>query len=134
MKKLSESLQVFVCLIICAAVAACGAQGSGPVTLTQKDAGTTVHVKQGANVNITLAGNPTTGYTWEVAPGGSGVLEQQGEPAFKPDSSAVGSGGMVTLQFKAAQAGTINLKLIYHRTFEPNVAPLNTFEVTIVVE
>jgi inhibitor of cysteine peptidase len=91
-------------------------------------------VKQGANVNITLAGNPTTGYTWEVSPGGSSVLEQQGDPAFKPDSSAVGSGGMMTLQFKAAQAGTINLKLIYHRTFEANVAPLHTFEVTIVVE
>jgi len=134
MKKLSERLQLVVCLIICAAMAACGARGSDSVTLTQKDAGTTVHLKQGTNVNIALEGNPTTGYTWEVAPGGNGVLEQQGEPAFKPDSSAVGSGGMVTLQFKASQAGTINLKLIYHRTFEPNVAPLHTFEVTIVVE
>ena len=134
MKKLSEILQLVVCLIICAAMAACGARGSDSVTLTQKDAGTTVHLKQGTNVNIALEGNPTTGYTWEVAPGGSSVLEQQGEPTFKPDSSAVGSGGMVTLQFKASQAGTINLKLIYHRTFEPNVAPLHTFEVTIVVE
>jgi inhibitor of cysteine peptidase len=133
MKKLSESL-LFVCLLICAAVTACGAKRSGSVTLTQKDAGTTVHVKQGANVNITLDGNPTTGYTWEVAPGGSSVLEQQGDPASKPDSSAVGSGGMVTLKFKAAQAGTINLKLVYHRTFEPNVVPLHTFEVKIVVE
>jgi inhibitor of cysteine peptidase len=137
MKKLPEStqkVQLFVCLIICAALAACGAQGMDSLTLTQKDAGTTVHVKQGANVNISLEGNPTTGYTWEVAPGGSGVLAQQGEPTFKPDSNAIGSGGMVTLQFKAAQAGTTNLKLIYHRTFEPNVAPLNTFEVTIDVK
>ncbi len=130
----TRNVQLFVCLMICAALAACGAQGPDPVTLTQKDAGTTVHVKQGSVLNITLEGNPTTGYTWEVVPGGSGVLEQQGEPAFKADSSALGSGGMMTLQFKATQTGTTALKLIYHRTFEPNVAPLQTFEATIVVE
>ncbi len=130
----TKRVQLIVCLIIGLALAACGAKGVDPVTLTQKDAGTTVHVKQGSVVNIQLEGNPTTGYTWEVAPGGSGVLEQQGEPAFKADSNALGSGGMMTLQFKAAQTGTTALKLIYHRTFEPNVAPLNTFEVTIVAE
>ena len=130
----AQKVQLFVCLIICAALAACGTPGTNPVALTQKDAGTTVHVKQGSIVNIQLEGNPSTGYTWEVAPGGGGVLEQQGEPTFKADSTVLGSGGMVTLQFKAAQAGTSNLKLIYHRPFEPNVAPLHTFQVTIVAE
>lgn len=130
----TQRVRLLICLIICAALAACGAKGADSLMLTQKDAGTTVHVKQGGIVNITLEGNPTTGYTWEVAPGGSGVLEQQGEATFKADSSALGSGGMMTLQFKAAQAGTTDLKLVYHRTFEPNVAPLHTFEVTIVVE
>ena len=130
----TRRVALFVCLIICAALAACGAKGVDPVTLTQKDAGTAVHVKQGSIVNVTLEGNPTTGYTWEIAPGGSGVLEPQGEPVFKADSNALGSGGMMTFQFKAAQAGTSSLKLIYHRTFEPNVAPLQTFEVTIIVE
>ena len=130
----TRKVQLCVCLIICAALSACAAKSSEPVSITQKDAGTTVHVKQGSIVNITLEGNPTTGYTWEVAPGASGALEQQGEPSFKADSSALGSGGMMTLQFKAARAGTSTLKLIYHRSFEPNVAPLQTFEVTIVVE
>ena len=130
----TRKVQLFVCLVICAALSACAAKNSDMVALTQKDAGTTVHVKQGSIVSIILEGNPTTGYTWEVAPGGSGSLEQQGESSFKADSSALGSGGMMTLQFKAAQAGTSTLKLIYHRSFEPNVAPLQTFEVTIVVE
>ncbi len=130
----TRNVRLFACLVVYALLAGCGAQGADPVTLTQKDAGTTVHVKQGSVVNITLEGNPTTGYTWEVAPEGSGGLAQQGEPSFKADSSALGSGGMMTLQFKAAQAGTTTLKLIYHRTFEPNVPPLQTFEVTIVVD
>ena len=131
---LAKQVRLFICLILCAALAACGAQKPAAVTLTQKDAGTTVHVKQGSVVNVQLEGNPSTGYIWEVAPGADVALQQQGEPAFKAGSSAVGSGGMVTLQFKAAQAGTTTLKLIYHRTFEPNVAPLHTFEVTIVAE
>jgi inhibitor of cysteine peptidase len=131
----TKSVLPFVCLIIiCLALAGCGAKGVDPVTIAQKDAGTTIHVKQGSLLNVTLEGNPTTGYTWEVAPGAGAGLEQQGEPEFKADSSALGSGGMMTLQFKAAQTGTTDLKLIYHRTFEPNAAPLQTFEVTIVVE
>jgi inhibitor of cysteine peptidase len=115
-------------------LAACSTPSAGPVSLTQKNAGATVHVKQGSIVTIQLEGTPSTGYTWEVAPGTAGALEQQGEPTFKAASSAVGSGGTVTLQFKAAQAGATNLKLIYHRRFEPNVAPLIEFDVTIVAE
>lgn len=130
----TKNVLPFAYLVICLTLGACGAQGVDPVTITQKDAGTTIRVKQGSLINVTLEGNPTTGYTWEAAPGAGAGLEPQGEPAFKADSSALGSGGMMTLQFKAAQTGTIDLKLIYHRTFEPNVAPLRTFEVTIVVE
>ncbi len=130
----TRKAQLFICLIIGAALAACGALGANPVSLTGKDAGSTVHVKQGGMVQIALEGNPTTGYTWEVAPGSGAGLTQQGEPEFKADSSALGSGGIMTLRFQATQAGTSTLKLIYHRTFEPNVAPLDTFEVTIVVE
>jgi len=40
----------------------------------------------------------------------------------------------VTLPFEAAGAGKTALKLIYHRSFEPNVPPLKTFEANIVVQ
>jgi inhibitor of cysteine peptidase len=83
---------------------------------------------------IALEGNPTTGYTWETAPDSSDVVALQGEPQFKADTSALGSGGTMTLQFKAVKQGTAPLKLIYHRTFEPGVAPLQSFDVTVVVE
>ncbi len=130
----TRKAQLFICLMIGAALAACGALGSDPLSLTKKDAGSTVHVKQGGTVQIALEGNPTTGYTWELAPGSGAGLTQQGEPEFKADSNALGSGGIMTLRFQATQAGTSTLKLIYHRTFEPNVAPLDSFEVTVVVE
>ena len=125
-------VQLFLCLVFLLAVAACVLPGPGATSLTAKDAGSTIHVKQGDIVQVSLSGNPTTGYTWEAMPG-SGGLVQQGEAEFKPDSSALGSGGVMTLRFKATQPGTTDLKLIYHRPFEPNVPPLQSFEVTIVV-
>lgn len=101
--------------------------------LTAKDAGSTVTLRVGDSLEIALEGNPTTGYTWEMAPGAGALLEQRGEWEFKPDSSALGSGGMVTLRFKSIQQGEARLKLIYHRTFEPNAPPLRTFEIKLVV-
>src|SRR5512142_1610765 len=123
-------MNVGIAFIIIAVLAACGAASADPVRLSAKDAGTTVHVKQGDAFEIALEGNPTTGYTWEVAPGSGDQVALQGEPEFTADSDALGSGGIMTLRFEAVKQGTAPLKLIYHRTFEPNVAPLQTFEVT----
>lgn len=127
-------VQLFLCLVGLLALVACVLPGSGPVQLTAGDAGSTVHVKQGATVEVSLEGNPTTGYTWETVPDRSSLLAQQGQPVFAADNNALGSGGMMTLRFRAVQAGTAPLKLIYHRTFEPGVPPLHTFDVTIIVD
>jgi hypothetical protein len=40
----------------------------------------------------------------------------------------------MTLRFQALKPGTAPLKMINHRSFEPNAAPLQTFEVTVVVQ
>jgi inhibitor of cysteine peptidase len=104
------------------------------VTLGEKDAGRTVELRAGQALEITLPGNPTTGYLWEVASVDAAVLKAVGEPQFKADSSAVGSGGQITLRFEAASAGQTALQLIYHRSFEKDVPPAKTFEVTVVVK
>jgi inhibitor of cysteine peptidase len=88
----------------------------------------------GDTLVIKLEGNPTTGYNWLVTSVDKAILEQQGEPVFKADSTLVGSGGMLTLTFKAIAAGTTNLQLGYMRSWETGVAPLQTYEVTIVVK
>ena len=101
--------------------------------LTAKDAGSTVNIREGGTLEIALEGNYTTGYMWQAAPDSGTLLAQQGEGQFKPASSALGSGGIITLRFKAVQHGEAQFKLIYHRTFEPNVPPLRTFEIRLVV-
>lgn len=109
------------------------AANTSNMKLSTKDAGSTVNLKLGQIMDITLEGNPTTGYTWEVAPDSGTLLAQQGEWEFTPDSNALGSGGTVTLRFKAIQSGNAVLKLIYHRTFEPEAQPIHTFEINLVV-
>ncbi|MBM4429116.1 MAG: protease inhibitor I42 family protein, partial [Chloroflexi bacterium] len=44
------------------------------------------------------------------------------------------SPGKMTLRFTGVAAGQTALKLIYHRSFEKDVPPVKTFEVTVVVK
>jgi inhibitor of cysteine peptidase len=104
--------------------------------LTEADAGQTIELEVGEEFAVKLAGNPTTGYTWEMATSEAAVVEQVGEPNYEEESEGglVGAGGHVTLHFKATRAGQQLLQLVYHRPWEEEVAPLNTFDVTVVVK
>jgi inhibitor of cysteine peptidase len=100
--------------------------------LTDKDAGSTIKLKKGDALEIVLRGKPTTGYVWEIAPD-SGSLLQAGKWEFKPDGSIPGAGGVYIFGFMVIQQGEAQLKLIYHRTFEADTPPLQTFTVKLVV-
>ena len=107
---------------------------SGPVSLTAADAGKTIELKIGQTLQVSLAGNKTTGYNWVLAPMDPALLEQVGDPDYKPDSSKLGSPGVLTLKFKAATAGQAVLHLDYKRSWEKAAAPDRTFEVNVVVK
>ena len=108
-------------------------QSKSTIQLTEADAGRLVELRVGDILEVTLPGNPTTGFQWEVSEINSAILEPIGEPKFEPSSNAVGSGGNVTLRFETVGTGQTELKLIHHRPFEENVPPIQTFEVTITV-
>lgn len=116
------------------AVLMVGCTSAGTQTLTAQDAGKSVEVKAGETFKVTLDGNPTTGYVWEVAADSNAPVTQIGEWEFKADSSAVGAGGKLTLTFQAGQGGQGALKLVYHRPFEAQTPPAETFEVQIVIK
>lgn len=101
------------------------------VHATQADQ--TVDVRVGQQLVVSLPGNPTTGFTWEVAQIDESILSQDGATTFQPDSSAIGAGGTITLRFETKAAGESPLTLIYHRPFEPNTPPAQTFSVTVQV-
>jgi inhibitor of cysteine peptidase len=125
-----------------AASAGCGSQADaagGPVKLTEADNGKPVTVKGGDVVDVVLMGNPTTGYSWSttLSDEDAAVLQQQGDPAYAPESTdqtLVGGGGTFTFTFKAAAPGQVVLKFDYARPWETGVAPIQTYSATVTVK
>ncbi len=111
---------------------------TNPLKLGESDNGKSFTMKTGETIEISIAGNPTTGYAWTPAldEGGVTLLEQVGEPVYTPDqteSDVVGSGGVYTFTFKAVAGGEAAVKLVYSRAWE-SVEPLETYEVTVTIE
>ena len=111
-----------------------GVSAPSPIKLTEKDSGHTVEIAAGSVMAVILKGNPTTGYTWAVASVDESILTQIGEAEFKAERKARGSGGTITLRFRAEGEGKTCLRLIYHRPFERNMPPIKTFSVTVNVQ
>lgn len=94
-----------------------------------------VKMKAGDTLEIALEGNPTTGYVWERVEGDNVILSPQGDYKYIPAKPLlVGSGGKFVFTFQGVAKGKTKLRIIYHRTFEKNVAPSKLFEVTVIVE
>ena len=127
-----------VLAILLAALGGCAlASLSGNVRIGEADAGKTFDLPKGGSLEITLAGNPTTGYEWSQAAGNDAVLKPAGPYAYKRNpapAGMVGVGGKFIFNFKAVGAGTTRLKFNYQRPWEKNVPPAETFELNIHVK
>ncbi len=120
--------------LIVALTLATGCTSQQEVKASVDDAGREKQLKKGQTLVVTLEGNPTTGYSWEVAePLNEQVLRQMGEAEFQQESDLVGAGGVQILRFEAVNAGKTTLKLVYHRPWEEGVEPLETYSIEIVV-
>jgi inhibitor of cysteine peptidase len=126
-------------LLVCAlgtvlVLAGCAGNGpTGPVKVGESANGTTVDLSVGQTLEISLPGNPTTGFDWAY---NGAVPSQVTTVSDSYESTApagvVGAGGVRTFVLKAAAAGTGDVKLEYARSFE-NVAPEKEFSLTVVV-
>jgi len=103
------------------------------VRLGDADNGRQVELKMGQQLVVSLEGNPSTGYTWEVTEVDAKVLRQSGEPEFQPQSNLPGAPALITLRFQTVGAGTTDLKLAYRRPWEKNTPPAQTFAVRVSV-
>lgn len=135
---------VAVLLALLIVLASCGAAsqpelGSVPVEVNvgAQDNGGQVKLAPGQTLVVTLEGNPSTGYSWEIIEVKDSVLQPRGEPEFQAISdqkpAPPGTGGVQILRFEAAGAGETPLKLVYHRSWEKDVEPAETFSIEVVV-
>jgi inhibitor of cysteine peptidase len=105
------------------------------LTLGAKDNGRAIELASGQELVVSLESNPTTGYGWEVSGIDGAVLVQLGEAEYAQGGAEgmVGAGGTETFRFTAQGSGQTTLTLIYHRAWEKDVEPIETFSVDVTV-
>src|SRR5665648_174517 len=104
---------------------------SSTVSIDAASNGETVEITPGSSLKLSLKGNPTTGYLWQVIEIDDSILKPVGESKYKSDSNLAGSAGEFTFLFSAQKPGQTTLKLGYLRPWESGVEPLEIFEVNI---
>jgi predicted secreted protein len=103
------------------------------VQLNEDNNNQTVALDQGAVMELSLPGNPTTGFSWSLAETpDQNVLVETSHFYINP-SRTVGSGGGEHWVFRVAGAGTIRLNLVYSRPWEKSTPPAKTYSVVIGV-
>jgi inhibitor of cysteine peptidase len=122
---------VILGLIMTIVLTACSGKN---IKINADSNGQTISMNTGDTLTVSIEGNPTTGYTWELSEVDQAILKSAGDPDFKSSSTLVGAGGTYTFKFDAIAAGTTTMKLKYWRSFEKDTPPINTFEVTVIVK
>jgi predicted secreted protein len=105
--------------------------------VTERDAGSNLKLSLGGILKVTLVGNPSTGFMWELQSLDTTILKKMGDWEFKADNSTrgfAGSPGKLTLRFEAIGSGQTTLQLIYRQPFDPVTPPARIFEMTVVVK
>ncbi len=125
------AIALLLVAVVLAAVSGCGAKSA--LALEAKDNGRQIELEKGQTLAINLEGNPSTGYTWEMVESEDSILRQVGEIEFEAESDLVGAPGTQTLRFEAVESGQTELKLVYHRPWETDVEPLETFTLQVTV-
>jgi inhibitor of cysteine peptidase len=121
-------IKISLIAIIALFVSSC----AGPFTMD--DNGKTVNLSTYDPFEIDLSANASTGYSWQILPYDSTVINQVGKPEFKSNNDgAIGSAGVITFKFKTVGDGQATLKMVYKRKWEENEPPAKTFEMEIVV-
>ena len=123
---------VFIASVFLAVVVMAGCAKT--VEVNQEMNGGSVTLEQGQTLVLKLASNPTTGYDWEIVDLNAAILEQVGEVEYKSDSGLTGSGGVNTYTFRAVESGNTQLSMVYHRSWEKDIPPIETFDLDVTVK
>jgi len=118
-----------VLAVLVVMVAGCSTSRS----LGLEDDGTRVALRSGDEIEITLAGNATTGFSWELVEFDPAVITPLGEPVYEESGPDVaGGGGEWTWTLVAQESGECEVQFVYHRTWEDE-PPEETFSFTASV-
>ena len=97
----------------------------------KEDSGKKVNLVVKDEFFISLDANPTTGFTWAVAQIDTSLIKQVGEIDFKAESDCLGAPGIQTFTFYCLQTGNMVLEMIYHRPWDKESTPSDTFSLNL---
>ena len=128
----------YALLLVAILMGLAGCSAGEPIVVELANSGATATISTGDLLDARLESNPTTGYGWEVIEVDETILARQEEPEYVEARGeplqVMGAGGWQVFHFKANQAGQTTLKMVYRRSWETDVEPERTFELTVVVE
>lgn len=96
----------------------------------------TTKAKVGSPIEISLAGNPTTGYSWKLDSIIGKSVKLDGDVQYVAGDNPkklVGVGGTFVAKFKTVAPGKSIIRMIYVRPWEKNKAPAQQFLTTVLV-
>jgi inhibitor of cysteine peptidase len=128
------SLFAVVAMLIVAFAARPSKAAEKAIVLTDANNGKTVSIAAGKTFDVSLKGNPTTGYQWQIKKIEGDAIQQAGNDDYAPDSNPrgmVGSGGTFVFHFKVTKSAKTAIRLVYVRPWEKDTPPIQSFEVTI---
>jgi predicted secreted protein len=123
------------------------ASAPAAVVVTEVQTGQDVQAVVGQEIRIELKGNATTGFAWALASLSGDAIEpteyttlpdetRQAKGTYTPDPAEdgqVGTAGVYAIVFHAVEPGRSSVKMVYHRPWEKDQSPAQTFELTVVV-
>lgn len=130
--------RIIISLAICA-LALCGCHSSDSdksEVLSLNETTSTGECSIDSQVVVTLEGNPTTGYEWEVASFDPNLLTFEGGDYVNKKMELTGSGGFHKFYFRSKAEGIAVVKFNYARPWETAQGgrPLKTEEVKVTIK
>ncbi len=101
-------------------------------TLDESSSGKVVVLVEGQSLELSLPGNPSTGFSWQYFPEMNNNILNETKHEFRGESNLPGAGGREYWAFQTAGTGAVTLSLAYMRPWESRM-PEQTFKLEILV-
>ena len=96
-----------------------------------------VEIAKGAVITVSLASNPSTGFSWseQAQIASMAIVQQTGHEVVEPDADGVvGAAGSQVWTFKALEKGTTVLSMEYSQPWDGGEKAAWTFELNVTVK